>query len=84
MQSQFHRILPKSLTDIIIKNYHNKEFRQFLYISLGSCAEVETQIVITERLKYIDQIKAANISTELYKIEKMINCLITKINVNLN
>lgn len=26
------------------KPYHNKEFQQFLYIALGSAAELETQI----------------------------------------
>ena len=25
---------------------HNKEYRQFLYIALGSCAELETQIEV--------------------------------------
>ena len=30
-----------------------KEFVQFLYISLGSLSEVETQLIIAERLKYL-------------------------------
>ena len=33
--------------------YYNKEYKQFLYISLGSCAEIETQIEICYELKYI-------------------------------
>ncbi|MFZ1794888.1 MAG: four helix bundle protein, partial [Anaerolineae bacterium] len=32
---------------------HGAEFRQFLYIALGSTAEVDTQIVIAEQLGYI-------------------------------
>ena len=28
------------------RRQHNNEFKQFLYISLGSCAELETQIII--------------------------------------
>ena len=24
------------------KRYHNKEYKQFLYVTLGSCAELET------------------------------------------
>ena len=32
---------------------HNKEYRQFLNIALGSCAELETQIVIAKVLNYI-------------------------------
>jgi len=32
---------------------HNKEYRQFLYIALGSLAELETQIVISNELNFI-------------------------------
>jgi four helix bundle protein len=32
----------------------NKEFIQFLYISLGSLSEVETQLIIAKNLGYID------------------------------
>ncbi|MFH1776719.1 MAG: four helix bundle protein [Candidatus Omnitrophota bacterium] len=28
--------------------FHNKEYKQFLYIALGSCAELETQIEIAQ------------------------------------
>lgn len=35
--------------------YHNKEYRQFLYIALGSCAELETQIEVSLLLGYICQ-----------------------------
>jgi four helix bundle protein len=30
--------------------FHNKEYRQFLYISLGSCAELTTQVIISSHL----------------------------------
>lgn len=33
-----------------------KEFTQFLYIALGSVSEVETQLVIAERLDYLDDV----------------------------
>ncbi|MBU2044885.1 MAG: four helix bundle protein [Candidatus Omnitrophica bacterium] len=32
---------------------HNKEYKQFLYVAIGSCSELETQIEIAFRLKYI-------------------------------
>ncbi len=35
---------------------HNREYRQFLYIALGSCAELETQIEIAFELKYVKEI----------------------------
>jgi len=34
---------------------HDKEHKQFLNISLGSCAELETHIVISKELNYINQ-----------------------------
>lgn len=35
--------------------FHNKEYRQFLYVALGSCAELETQIEIAMELKYVNE-----------------------------
>jgi four helix bundle protein len=32
---------------------HNKEYRQILYVSLGSCAELETQAEIAHELGFI-------------------------------
>ena len=36
------------------RRFYNKEYKQFLYILLGSCAELETQITISKELNYID------------------------------
>ena len=33
---------------------HNKEFKQFLHIALGSVAEVDTQLFIARELGYIE------------------------------
>ena len=38
--------------------FHNKEYRQFLYISLGSCAELNTQIIISSHLSCLNSEKA--------------------------
>ncbi|MCK9257818.1 MAG: four helix bundle protein [Sulfurospirillaceae bacterium] len=51
-----------------------KEFIQFLYIALGSASELETQLLLVQKLNYL-----SNISEELkqtLKIRKMINALI--------
>ena len=32
---------------------NTKEYVQFLYISLGSLSEIETQLIISQRLKYL-------------------------------
>ena len=59
---------------------HNKEYRQFLYIALGSCSELETQIIIANNLNYLDENKFNDIIKELEVICKMIHSLIKRIN----
>jgi len=61
---------------------HNREYRNFLYISLGSCAELTTQIIIASRLKYIDKTKADTLLNEIEEISKMTMSLIKKLNTN--
>jgi four helix bundle protein len=54
-------------------------YRQFLSISRGSLMEVETQIEICERLKYLAQSDTENIFKEITEISKMLTSLISKI-----
>ncbi len=62
--------------------YHNKEYKQFLYTSLGSCAELSTQLIIAERLNYLDNEKADILFGEIEEISKMTMALIKKLNWN--
>jgi len=62
--------------------FHNKEYRQFLYMSLGSCAELTTQLIIASRLKYIDKTKADELLGTIDEISKMTMSLIKKLNTN--
>ena len=61
------------------RRYHNKEYKQFLYTSLGSCAELETQITIAKELKYIPEDKEAMILERLDHICRMISNLLKKL-----
>lgn len=36
------------------KRWHTKEFKQFLNITLGSLAELETQLAIAKEISYLD------------------------------
>ena len=59
--------------------FHNKEYKQYLHISLGSCAELITQFVIIERLKYINKNTSNKLSTEADEISRMVMSLIKKL-----
>jgi len=54
-----------------------KEFVQFLYISLGSLSEVETQIMLANRLNFANNIDI--ILKEITTIKKMLNGLIRNV-----
>jgi four helix bundle protein len=45
------------------RRQHNNEFKQFLYITLGSCAELETQTIIAEDLDHICRMTSNLIKT---------------------
>jgi four helix bundle protein len=58
---------------------HTGEFRQFLYMALGSAAEVDTQIVIACQLGYISEQEAADIEQRIIEIRKMTYTLISRL-----
>ena len=55
---------------------HRKEYIQFLYISLGSCGEVSTQLFIALELNYIDENTYNQLSAKIDHISRMIRNLI--------
>ena len=61
------------------RRYHNKEYKQFLYIALGSCAELETQITIAKNLKYITEDKEIELIEKLDHLCRMTSNLIKKL-----
>ena len=61
------------------RRYHNREYKQFLYISLGSCAELETQAIIAKELGYIEQNEEGVLLEKLGHICRMISNLLKKL-----
>ena len=55
------------------------EFRNFLSIARGSLAEVETQLLIAERLHYIDSVKLRELLNIQTEVNKMTNALMGKL-----
>ncbi len=58
----------------------NKEFKHFLTISVGSLFEVETQIQIAFRLKFINEKISENILKQTSEIQRMMFGLIKSLN----
>jgi len=61
------------------RRYHNKEYKQFLFITLGSCAELETQVTIAHDLEYIKEEIKEEITDKIQYICKMVSRLIRKL-----
>jgi four helix bundle protein len=55
------------------------EFRNFLSIARGSLAEVETQLLIAQRLSYINKQRLEAILSIQVEVNKMTNALISKL-----
>ena len=53
-----------------------KEFVQFLYIAQGSVAELETQLIISQNLQFINENKLSEIANRLNLIRSQITGLI--------
>lgn len=71
--------IPSNIAEGYLRK-HRKEFAQFLSISLGSAAELETQILICKilpRYQNVDFSKAESLLTE---VMKMLYVLLMKIN----
>jgi len=58
---------------------HTKEYKQFLYFSLGSCAELDTQLVIASRRNYITSQVAEELSEAINHEARMLVTLINKL-----
>jgi four helix bundle protein len=59
--------------------YHNREYKQFLHIALGSCAEMTTQIILAMRLEFVPRSTAEKILQEIDEISRMLMALIVKV-----
>ncbi len=61
------------------KRYHNKEYKQFLFIALGSLAELETQLIIAEKLDFVSGQGLRNVFDKIEYLSRMISSLMKKL-----
>lgn len=60
----------------------DKEFVHYLLMSRGSLWELSTQLVICERLQYLDQAQISDARQLITEISKMINALANSFSAN--
>ena len=61
---------------------HTAEYRQFLRTALGSCSELETQLIIAHNRNYINDIDAKELTEYLDHESRMIMNLIKSLRKN--
>jgi four helix bundle protein len=59
---------------------HSGEFRQFLFIALGSIAELETQVIISQQLGFLSGTASTALQNDLLELQKMTRTLASRIN----
>ena len=60
--------------------FHNKEYAHFLYVALGSCAELETQIEIASELAHMSAETKSSLLEKLDHEMRMLRNLVKKLN----
>jgi four helix bundle protein len=70
--------IPSNVAEGFVR-HHTKEYKQFLYISLGSCAELDTQVVIAHRRNYIPEKKLEELAEDINHETRMLVSLINKL-----
>ncbi|MBU0571118.1 MAG: four helix bundle protein [Candidatus Omnitrophica bacterium] len=63
--------------------YSSREFAQFLYIALASTSEIETQIILAERLGYF-KLGSKDILNDLETVRKLLSGLIKSVKTKIN
>ena len=66
--------IPSNIAEGQFRN-SSKEFRQFLAIALGSSAELETQLIIANKVNYLSTEELSGLLNNLEIIMKMLNKL---------
>lgn len=81
LTSQLRRASVSIPSDIAEGNTRRSkaDYVQFLRIARGSCSEVETQIIISKNLGFIDENSFEELSFNIIEISKMLNGLINSL-----
>lgn len=70
--------IPSNISEGFVR-HHTKEYRHFLEIALGSCAELDTQSIIAHRTKYITNKELEELAEDINHETRMLANLINKL-----
>lgn len=70
--------IPSNIAEGFARSYQ-KEYRRFLFVSLGSCAELDTQLIIANRRGYIEGKQTEQLADKINHASRMISSLISKL-----
>jgi four helix bundle protein len=70
--------IPSNIAEGFVRG-SSREYRHFLYISLGSCAELDTQSVIANRRRYITNDELNDLAEDLDHEARMLTSLINRV-----
>lgn len=73
--------IPSNIAEGYLRG-HRKEYAQFLSISLGSAAELETQLLISKSLPKFRQIDFSKAESLISEIMKMLYVMVNKVKEN--
>ena len=73
--------IPSNISEGAARN-SDREFLHFLYIALGSAAEIETQLTISEKIKYCT-FSESDLEQQLKQLISMLTGLIRKVKARL-
>jgi len=73
--------IPANIAEGSARN-HPKEFKQFLYISLGSASELDTLLLIANKLDFLNKLQYSDVIDKLKSVSKMIQGLIKSLKTN--
>jgi four helix bundle protein len=61
------------------KRRHSKEYKQFLHIAFGSVAELETEMIIAEKLGFLSKEAAVALSEKIDHWSRMTTVLLSRL-----
>ena len=70
--------IPSNIAEGATRNYKT-EFKQFLFVALSSASELETQLIISGKLNFIEKAVETELLNELNTVSRMLQGLIKSI-----